>query len=179
MLQITVQIPEQYDETSGMILAGKECILELEHSLFAISKWEAKHKKPFLTKDDKSYEESVDYIRCMTLNKVDDSIYRYLRKQEINEISKYIDDSQSATWFSDIGKSPPSREILTSEVIYSLMVLLQIPFECQYWHLNRLITLIRIINIKTKPSKKMNRNELLSRNKALNEARKKKLNSKG
>lgn len=179
MLQITVQIPEQYDEISGVILSGYECQLELEHSLFAISKWEAKHKKPFLTKDDKTYEESIDYIRCMTLNKVDEIVYSYLGQKEMDEISEYMDDSQTATWFSDINKTPPSREIITSEVMYSLMVMLQIPFECQYWHLNRLTTLIRVINIKSKPSKKMGRNELFSRNKALNEARKRKLGSKG
>lgn len=179
MLRIKVQAPELFLEEENLFIEGNTWILELEHSLFAISKWEAKHKKPFLTKDDKTYEESVDYIRCMTLNQVDDMVYQYLGQKELDKVSEYIDDSQSATWFSDINKTPPSRDIITSEVIYSLMVMLQIPFECQYWHLNRLTTLIRIINIKSKPSKKMGQNELLSRNKTLNEARKKKLNSKG
>lgn len=179
MLTLFIEIPEMFDEETYEFIEPKRVQLNLEHSLFSISKWEEKYKKPFLQKRQKTYEESLDYIKYMTLNKVDDEIYRYIKTEDFDIITKYIEDSRTATWFSDLEKEKQSRDIITSEVVYYLMVSLQIPFECQYWHLSRLLTLIRVINIKSGSSKKMSKSELMARNKALNEARKNKLGSKG
>ena len=122
----------------------------LEHSLVSLAKWESHWKKPFLSKDQKTRAETIDYIRCMTLTaNVNREFYNTLTQENINAVNAYINDSMTATTFYDGGKTKsPSREIITAELIYYWMVSLQIPFECQNWHLNRLLTLIRVCNIK-------------------------------
>lgn len=179
MLKITIPSIEQYDEVNNEFITSKEQILQLEHSLVSLSKWEAKWEKPFLSSGDKTSEESIDYIRCMTLTQnVDPSVYKFITPSIIDEVSKYISAPMTATTFNNEKKSH-SKEIITSELIYYWMVASNIPFECQKWHLNRLITLIKVCGIKNSPPKKMSRSEILSRNKTLNEARRKALNTKG
>ena len=179
MLKITVPAMEYYDEVNNEFTEFKEQVLQLEHSLVSISKWEAKWHKPFLDGKDKTLEQVIDYVRCMTITQnVNLDVYTRLTEGNLKDINDYIENPMTATTFSDINQSP-SREIITSEIIYYWMVAFNIPFECQKWHLNRLLTLIRVCNIKSNPPKKMGRNEILQRNKALNEARKKKLNTKG
>ena len=179
MLKITVPAMEYYDEVNNEFIEFKEQVLQLEHSLVSISKWEAKWHKPFLDGKDKTLEQVIDYVRCMTITQnVNLDVYTRLTEGNLKDINDYIENPMTATTFSDINQSP-SREIITSEIIYYWMVAFNIPFECQKWHLNRLLTLIRVCNIKSNPPKKMGRNEILQRNKALNEARKKKLNTKG
>lgn len=159
-----------------------EATLLLEHSLISISKWEAKYKKPFLSSlEQKTREESLYYVKCMTLNKtISDDIYSMLTDEEIVKINEYIEDPRSATWFSDdAGSKRRNRDIITSELIYYWMVALQIPVEFEKWHLNRLITLIKICEIKQRDPKKMKKNEILARNRKLNEARRKRSGSKG
>ncbi len=135
--------------------------------------------KPFLTKDVKTVAETIDYIKCMTITQnVDPLVYNSLTNANIEEINHYIDLPMTATTFRE-DHSPKSREIVTSELIYYWMISLNIPMECQKWHLNRLLTLIRVCNVKNTPPKKMSRRELANRNAALNAARRKKLNSKG
>lgn len=135
--------------------------------------------KPFLSDKQKSTEETLDYIKCMTITQnVDDKSYYGLTAKNIEDINNYIGASMTATTFIDDDKKN-NREIITSEVIYYWMIALNIPMECQKWHLNRLLTLIRVCNIKNNPPKKMSRKEIMSRNAALNAARRKKLNSKG
>lgn len=180
---LTIKIPdmEYFDEESQEFVSIKGRILELEHSLISISKWEAKWHKPFLSTDERTVEQTIDYIKCMTINSkgIDDTVYNGLSMENIKAINDYINDSMSATWFNDQNNKKPSREVVTSELIYYWMVAYQIPSEYEKWHLNRLMNLIRICNIKNQPDKKMSKSAIMRQNRALNEARKKKFNTSG
>lgn len=180
MLRITVPANELWDGTKGEFVPVKEQTLQLEHSLVSLSKWESKWCKPFFAKDEKSYEETIDYIKCMTLTQnVSPNVYRNLTRENIEEINKYIESPMTATTFSNFQHGASNREIITSELIYYWMIALNIPFECQKWHLNRLLTLIRVCEIKNTPPKKMSKRDIMNRNAALNAARRKQLNTKG
>ena len=180
MLQITVPALEGWDESKQEFVSYKAQTLQLEHSLIAISKWESKWHKPFLVKDQKTREETLDYIKCMTITQnVDPEVYHRLTQENIDEINAYIDNPMTATTFSDEQNSKPSREIITSELIDYWMIANNIPVEFRKWHLNRLITLIKICSVKNAPLKKQSKKEIMSRNAALNAERRKRLNSKG
>ena len=180
MLRIVIPESELFNEQTGEFISVKKQTLQLEHSLVSLSKWESKWHKPFLGKEDKTFDETIDYIRCMTLSQnIDPNIYMFLTQENIKEINDYIGDPMTATTFSDDGNGRNNREIITSELVYYWMVALNIPFECQKWHLNRLLTLIRVCNIKNQPPKKRSQGQIMSRNAALNAARRKQLNSKG
>lgn len=180
MLQITIPAVELWDERKQEFVITKEQTLQLEHSLVSISKWESKWCKPFLSKQEKTFEEILDYIKCMTITQnVDPEVYNYLTNKNIEEINEYINAPMTATYFSDEKNSKPSREQVTAELIYYWMIAFNIPFECQKWHLNRLLTLIKVCNIKNQPPKKRSKKEIMSRNAALNAARRKRLNTKG
>lgn len=180
MLQIIVPPTEMWDEKKQEFIYTKEKILQLEHSLVSLSKWESKWCKPFLNRKKKTFEETIDYVKCMTITQnVTSDIYKCLTNDNISQINKYIEAPMTATTFSEEKNSSKNREIITAELIYYQMIYFNIPFECQKWHLNRLLTLIRVCNIKNKPPKKMSRREIMSRNAALNNARRKMLNSKG
>lgn len=179
MLQLTIPGKEYYDEINEIFIYRKDQTVQLEHSLVSISKWESKWNKPFLSKDAKTLEESIDYIRCMVLTQnVDPIYYQSITQDILNQVNEYIEESMTATWFAP-SRSRRSNEIVTAEIIYYWMVALNIPFECQKWHLNRLMTLIQVCNIKNAPEKKMARREMMNRNRALNEARKQKMQTKG
>lgn len=167
-------------------ISFEEQNLSLEHSLVSISKWESRHHKPFLGKDEKTEEEVIDYIKCMMITQnVAKEVYNYILKDKdiLKKINDYIQDSMTATTFYEIKNTNqvgrPSKEIITSELIYYWMGSYQIPFTCEKWHLNRLLTLIRIYNIKNDNGKKMSKKEILSNNAALNAARRAKMNSRG
>lgn len=178
MLTITIPEQELFNELTNEFVRTKAHTIQLEHSLVSLSKWESKWNKPFLSKDEKTIEQTLDYIQCMTITQnIDPMVYRFLTDENIRDINDYIDAPMTATTFSDKGST--SREIITSEIIYYWMISLNIPMECQKWHLNRLLTLIRVCNVKNAPAKKMSRKEIMNRNAALNAARRKKLNSKG
>jgi len=180
MLQITIPAVELWDERKQEFITTKEQTLQLEHSLVSISKWESKWCKPFLSKQEKTFEETLDYIKCMTITpNVDPEVYNYLTNENIEEINNYINAPMTATYFSDDKTVKPSREQITAELIYYWMIALNIPFECQNWHLNRLLTLIKVCNIKNQPPKKISKKEIMRRNAALNAARRKQLNTKG
>ena len=181
MLQLTIILgPELWDEKKEMFVEPKKQVLQLEHSLVSISKWESKWCKPFLSKNEMTVEETLDYIRCMTLTQnVNPDVYNYITNENIRQVNKYIEAPMTATWFTEEKNGKPNREQVTNELIYYWMTALNIPFECQKWHFNRLLTLIRVCNIKNQPPKKMSKRELMSRNAALNAARKKQLNTKG
>jgi hypothetical protein len=177
---LTIEIPESeffFEETSEFKQV-KGYILQLEHSLVSLSKWESKWKKPFLN-SEKTIEESVDYIRCMTINhNVPDYVYKVLTDKHMQMVTDYISDPMTATTFREIDKQV-SREIITSELIYYWMIAQQIPFECRKWHLNTLLTLIRVCAVKSAPPKKMNKQAIMNQNRAINNARKARLNSRG
>ena len=180
MLTITIPASEMWDEKNEKFIDIKECRLQLEHSLVSLSKWESKWCKPFLFTNDKTAEEIMDYVRCMTLTtNVSPEVYYGLTSENIKAINAYIEAPMTATHFGSEQNGSGKREIVTSELIYYWMIALNIPFECQKWHLNRLLTLIRICNIKNQPAKKMSRKEIMSRNAALNAARRKQLGTKG
>lgn len=175
MLRITIPSVEQYDDDLNKFVNSKEQVLQLEHSLVSLSKWESKWKKPFLSKGEKTVDETLDYIRCMTTNQhVDESAYMYLTDENLLEVRAYIEDDMTATTFSK-EQEKSSREVVTAEIIYHWMVAMNIPFECQKWHLNRLLTLVKVCSLKNNPPKKGAKKDILRRNASLNEARKKAL----
>lgn len=154
--------------------------LHLEHSLISLSKWESKWCKSFLSKEEKTEEEIIDYIRFMTLDKnIDPSVYNRITEGNLKDVLNYIDAPMTATTFSAHENKTGNKRRITSELIYYWMVTLGIPFECERWHLNRLITLIRVCEIENAPSKKVNRNEAIARNAAMNAKRRKNWNSRG
>lgn len=180
-MSVTIHVPavELFDQKTNTFRYTKATDLHLEHSLVSISKWESKWHVPFLTKKEKTPEQMRDYIKCMTITQnVSDDVYLSLNENHIKAIADYIDNPMTATTISKTSQ-PPNREIITSELIYYWMFSYGIPMECQKWHLNRLITLINVFSVKNSPPKKMSKNELMARNRALNEQRRAKLNSKG
>lgn len=180
MLQITIPANNFWDEKKEEFVSIKGQTLQLEHSLVSISKWESKWCKPFLTNKEKTPEETIDYIKCMTLTQnVKPETYAGLTQEHLNEIRDYIAAPMTATTFHTEEKGKINGEQITSELIYYWMIALNIYEKCEKWHLNRLLTLIRVCNIKNQPPKKMSRNEIMNRNAALNAARRKQFNSKG
>lgn len=180
MLKITVPAVELYDEANNRFINVKETHLSLEHSLISISKWEGKWHKPFFSKEPKTNEQTVDYIRCMTITQnVDPNVYIAMPPHVLKQIGDYIEDPMTATTFSNDKNARPNRQVITSELIYSWMVANNIPSEYQTWHINRLLTLIRVCTINNTPSKKMSRKDTLSHYSALNKQRRKATGSKG
>lgn len=183
MLEITVKAVELYDSLHNEFLmpfGDKDITLRLEHSLVSLSKWEEKWHKPFLKNDEKTKEETEDYIRCMTIDRnIPSEVYRYLGPENYKAVREYIDDPMTATTFSRREKKRAGRETITSEIIYYWMISYGIPFECQKWHLNKLLTLIEVCNIKEQPAKKMSRKEEAAQRKALNESRRRQYNTRG
>lgn len=179
MLKIEFPETDFYDSKRNEFLPLKRIVLLLEHSLLSISKWEAKWKKPLINNLDKlTDEEFLDYVRCMVIGNLDDETLGRFTLKEFNMIREYMDDPMTATTFPDTGQAP-SREIITSEVVYAWMAEAQIPFSCEKWHINRLMVLIKCIATDREPSKKMSKKDTAAMYKRLNEQRKAKLKSKG
>lgn len=181
MLKLVIQERELYDEQTGMFLNVKPTTLKLEHSLISISDWESKWHKPFLNDKQKTEEEFLDYVRCMTITQnVDPNVYLCLSVVDKMEIQKYMDDSMTATWFNEKENSPKRKQkVVTSELIYYWMISLGIPVQFEKWHINRLLTLIRVCNIENSPKKKMKPSDVAKQNSEINRARRKSRNSKG
>jgi hypothetical protein len=180
MLTLVVPGVEMFDDQSQEFTTRGDFILELEHSLVSLSKWESIFEKPFLEQSEKSVEEIVGYIKAMTLTpKVPEEIFSKLSEENVQSINNYIDAKMTATWFSEQPGAPRTREVVTAEVIYYWMITFQIPFECETWHLNRLFTLIRVCNIKQAKPEKMSRAQIAARNRELNAQRKAQWGTKG
>lgn len=181
MLQIRIPLTaEGWDEEKEEFVLPEEQVLNLEHSLISLSKWESTWCKPFYSKKEKTNEEIIDYVKCMTLTRnVDPDVYNHLTDENFRQIYKYIEAPMTATTFSNTGNGKKNRETVTSELIYYWMISLNIPSEYEKWHLNRLVTLIEVCSIKNAPPKKRSKSEIMRQNAALNAERKKQLNTKG
>ena len=183
MLTVVIPASESFNEETQEFISTKEQTLQLEHSLVSLSKWESKWRKPFLGKDPKTTEEIIDYIRCMTITQnVDPKIYSagVIPMRILNQINDYIEAPMTATWFNEHGNPPKkSSKAVTAELIYYWMIALNIPFECQKWHLNKLMTLIRVCTAENAPKEKVRRSDILAKNRRLNAARRAKAHSRG
>lgn len=180
MLKVIIEGRESYDAENDLFHQDEETVLELEHSLLSLSKWESKHQKPFLSNDKKVLDEIYDYLKAMvvTPNADLDALNR-CTQENLNAIQAYIDSPQSATTFGNMPERRGPGEVITAELIYYWMVIFNIPWEAQTWHLNRLFALIRICNIKQSKPKRMSPRELAQRNKELNDKRRAALGTKG
>lgn len=182
MFQLTIQETELFNsETNEFIYIDKPIVLQLEHSLVSLSKWEAIWKKPFLSTTDKTRKEIISYIKCMTITQnVNPDAYYAISDQQIKEIWNYVGENQTATTFTNRNKGRGDRHIITSEIIYYWMSIYNIPFDvCQKWHLSRLLTLIKVCDEKSSKQQKMPRKEQMSQQAALNAARRNRMNSLG
>ena len=176
---ITIKIPATtvWDDNEDAFIDISACEILLEHSLVAMSKWESKWCIPFLSKENKTYEQTIDYVKCMTINEIDETVYTCLTDDHLEKINAYINSPSTATIIRNNKNS--GGKIVTSEVIYFWMVSFKIPFDTENWHLNRLLTLIEICEIENKPKNKKSAKQVLTENAALNQARKKALNTTG
>lgn len=179
MLTITVNGQEFFNEETQEFESHGDIVLNLEHSLISLSKWESEFEKPFLGDSKKSAEEIYGYIKAMIINEHPDDILLKLSDKNIQQINSYIESKRSATTFGSMPERRGKGETVTSELIYFWMVTFNIPFECETWHLNRLFALIRICNLKNAPQKKMSKNEIAMRNRELNAKRKAELQTRG
>lgn len=180
MLEIIIPLSEGFNEATSEFVASESLTLRLEHSLVSVSKWESKWEKPFLGQENKTEEQTLDYIRMMILGEEpDEKSFSCLTSDNIKAIDAYINSKQTATWFRERQQPVRPQEVITAELIYYWMIALDIPFECQSWHLNRLLTLIRICNIKNAPKEKMRRGDAAAQRRALNEQRRRETGSNG
>lgn len=179
MLQIDLPI-EMWDEGKQEFVYLQGQTLQLEHSLASLSKWESKTGKPFLSKDSKTYEEILEYLKCMMLTPgVTEDTYEYLMRHKLQVIDEYINSSMTATILPPNKGRKGRPETITAELIYYWMIAMGIPDKYEHWHLNKLITLIGVCNVKNSPNKKRSSDDILRDQLALNDARCKQLNSKG
>lgn len=179
MLRLNFYGEEMFDDADQKFVSPVIATLELEHSLVSLSKWESFWEKPFLGKEDKTDAETLSYVHMMALDSdVPDDLLQKLTNDHINEVNNYIAAKMTATWFAE-SPPKPSKKIITAEVIYYWMISLNIPFECQYWHLNRLLTLIKVCDAENAPPKKQSTAEIARRNRELNAKRKQQLGTSG
>lgn len=175
MLEINVALEESYDEENKQFVTSSFRV-ELEHSLVSVSKWESFWEKAFLGKDEKTTDETISYVKMMILgDEPPPEIFQSLLDDHLPQIKAYIEAKMTATTVPDVPGGPGRQELITAELIYYWMISMNIPVEFQHWHLNRLIMLIRVINVKNAPKKKMS----MSDRRTLNRQRLAQMNSRG
>lgn len=180
MLIVSIPELEGFDEETQSFVSMPGGELHLEHNLIALSKWESITHKHLIGNDNVTPEEMLLYIECMIIDEeYNPELLKRLPASEVERISNYMADTKTATTVSGSGNGSGSGEYTSSELIYYWMIACQIPFECEKWHINRLLTLIRVCNEKNQPDKKMSQSEIMNRNRELNRARRAKLGSKG
>lgn len=183
MLRLKVVIAEGYDDQTNSFVEASSVVLELEHSLLSLSKWESKHEIPFLGDQNKTNEQVLDYVCMMNSSgEIPPEVLMHMGPEHFDAVNNYINAKMTATTFRD-KREPKNNEIITAELIYYWMIALGIPFECQEWHLNRLLTLIKVCNIKNKPKDKaaasgMTKSTAAER-RALNDQRRREAGSSG
>lgn len=179
--KLHIEAFELYDQRTGEFISDVESqTITIKHSLLSLSKWEAKWKVNFIGNNSLTKEMIVDYIKCMTMTKnVDDRLYMFITDKNMQDVMEYIKDPMSATKIKETPGSGGSNQLITSELIYAWMAMSQIPFECEKWHLNRLLTLIRAYGVESNPKKKMKTGDVLRSNHAVNAARRAKHHSRG
>lgn len=179
MISIKTERQELFNQSTGTFETIESHNIQLEHNLISISKWESKYKKAFLSdQKKKSNDEILYYIKCMCLKHEDEEFVKYISVDNLTKISEYINDSHSATYIPKISNESRNRDIPTSELIYYWMMVNGIPFECQYWHLGRLLKLIEICSLKNS-NKKMSKQQILRNNRQINQSRKLRHHTKG
>lgn len=180
MLTITVPGVESFDDVKQEFITSDEVVLDLEHSLVSLSKWEEIWEKPFLGPTEKTREETISYVQCMVLTPgVPPEVFLRLSSENYDEINAYINKKMTATWFREVPGKKPSREVITAELIYYWMMTMNVPFERETWHLNRLFTLLKVTSEKNSPPKKMSRSEMLAQRERLNAERRAQSQSSG
>jgi hypothetical protein len=152
MLTLNVEGDEFFDSEKQMFFYTKPSLINLEHSLISVAKWEAHWKKPYLPSWSapgmQGPVEELDYIRCMIIGKFEEHIPALIQQNHLAEVRAYMLDSHTASVSHRIGKSETSKKTVTSELIYFWMIKFGIPFECEKWHFNRLLSLIDVCNLK-------------------------------
>ena len=181
MLPIPIPKQELWDEEHNKFIQIDSTVLELEHSLLSMAEWESKHKKPLLDRKPHTTNELRDYVRCMTTNKIENpNVYAALTIKDLAKVQEYMADPMTATTFADAGKPKRGGQFITSELLYCWMSQFNIPYDpCQTWHLNRLLTLIKVCSEENKGEQKVPRGKAMQDQRALNEARKKALGTRG
>lgn len=180
MLIVSIPSVEAYDEETEQFVSLPGGTLHLEHNLLSLSKWESITHKHLIGNKDVTGEDLLKYVECMVQDEeFDPTILNRLPSEELKRINDYISDTMTATRVKDRSNAKDSGEYTSSELIYYWMIACQIPFTCETWHINRLLTLIRVCNAKAEPGKKMSQSEIMSQNRELNRARRKALGTRG
>lgn len=188
MLKVTLKGGELWDPVEELFYYPKKQEITIEHSLVSLSKWESKWKTYFVGNTDITVAQFVDYVRCMTITQnVDPELYKclYNDPDTIKKIADYMADPMTATTINEAalklsgGNRLISSKRTTSELIYYWMTALNIPFECQKWHLNRLLTLIKVASIESQPPKKMGKADAMRQQSSINAMRKAQHHTRG
>lgn len=180
MLRLVVGEDGFNDETQEFIVIDP-VVVDFEHSLVSLSKWESEYQKPFLSSVERTNAEIFGYVKAMVVTPgVGQETLVNLSDDQIKELQQYIDSPQSATTFGVMPQANKGRgETITAELIYYWMVAFKIPFECETWHLNRLFALIRICNIKNSKPEKRSQHDMAVERQRLNAERRARLGTKG